>query len=678
MVTKVQRRSDGKVVELDVQRVLPGATSVQLELADGAVVSADEFAPVEAVRAESGDAARTAGFKPSSYDEEARSVSVTFSTGARGLQWDWEAGPFYEELEISESAIRSDRIRGAGIAALKDHRRALDSQVGVAEGMSIEGREAITTIRFSSRGDVEGLRNDVRDGIIRTVSVGYRVHKYEKVGEEAGIPVMRAVDWEPLEVSFVSIPLDGEARTRSITPLTERQPGVTEMTKPAETAPADNTPAAAAAAPAPVNMDQVRSEAAAAERARAQGIRAAVRAARLADDVADALIDEGVSLDKAREAVLNKLAEAAPPAITGTPRVQAGDDSRDHDRTGMTNMLMHRVNPGDTKLDDNGRRFVGRSLIELARHSLESTGVRTTGMDRLTLAARSMHTTGDFPLILADVAGKTLRRGYENAPRTFQTWARQATISDFKEVKRIQLGGAPDLKKVLEHGEYTHGTFDEAQEKYRLFTYGRIAAITREMIVNDDLDAFSRIIPAFGRAAADLESDIVYAQLTTNPVMQSTGEQLFSAPHANLGTAGAISITTLSEARQLMRKQKGLEGRYINLAPRFLVVGPNNETAAAQFTNSDYVPEAAANINPFAGGVLRVIVDPRIEDNSWYVLADPAQVDTVEYAYLEGGQGVTIETRNGFEVDGMEVKVRHDFASKAIDYRGMVKNPFAG
>jgi hypothetical protein len=59
------------------------------------------------------------------------------------------------------------------------------------------------------------------------------------------------------------------------------------------------------------------------------------------------------------------------------------------------------------------------------------------------------------------------------------------------------------------------------------------------------------------------------------------------------------------------------------------------------------------------------------------LIADPATIDTIEYAYLEGEEGVFTEQRVGFEVDGIEVKGRLDFAAKAIDWRGMYYNPGA-
>jgi hypothetical protein len=71
---------------------------------------------------------------------------------------------------------------------------------------------------------------------------------------------------------------------------------------------------------------------------------------------------------------------------------------------------------------------------------------------------------------------------------------------------------------------------------------------------------------------------------------------------------------------------------------------------------------------------MQVIVEPRLTGNQWYLSAAPGIIDTIEYAYLEGEQGLFTEQRNGFEVDGLEVKARLVFGTKAIDWRGLYKN----
>ena len=59
------------------------------------------------------------------------------------------------------------------------------------------------------------------------------------------------------------------------------------------------------------------------------------------------------------------------------------------------------------------------------------------------------------------------------------------------------------------------------------------------------------------------------------------------------------------------------------------------------------------------------------------MFADPAVLPVIEWAYLSGYEGVQIETRAGFDVDGVEVKCRLDFGAKAIDWRGLFRNPGA-
>jgi len=345
-------------------------------------------------------------------------------------------------------------------------------------------------------------------------------------------------------------------------------------------------------------------------------------------------------------------------------------------RAGIEEYLLHRIAPARNPLTGPGRDFMGRSLLDLARESLRRSGQRVEGLDRMELAQRAMHTTSDFPELLANVANKTLRAAYLGAPRTFTAWAKRAAAQDFKPVTRAQLGDAPALRQVTEHGEFSYGTVSDNGETYSLATYGRIVGVTRTAIINDDLSAFDRLIPAFGRAAAELESDIVYGILTTNAAM-SDGTDLFHADHGNLIAPGAtISVDELGKARAAMRKQTGDSGAYINISPRYLIVPAELETKAQQFTSNAYQPDPSSNINPFAS-TLEAIAEPRLSAHSavaWYLAADPAMVDTVEYAYLEGSDGVEIEQQMQFTSDGIALKARLDFAAKATDWRGLLKN----
>lgn len=351
---------------------------------------------------------------------------------------------------------------------------------------------------------------------------------------------------------------------------------------------------------------------------------------------------------------------------------------------GAVTALLHRSNPGAYKMDEQAQQFRGMSLIDMARDCAERVGQRTRGLSRAEIAIKGMQSTSDFPQILERTVTRTLHAGYANTPRTFTAFSRQGTLPDFKKISRVSVSGAPDLKRVLEGAEYEYGVLGTSAEEYRLQKYGRIVALTWETIINDDLDALTRIPQMVGASAAELESDIVYGILTGNPLM-ADGKALFHTDHGNVGTPGALIDAVnpnpavpnpLADMRTKMILQKGIEGRYVSVRPKFLIVPPGLEEAALRVTNATIVAARGNDAN-VVGPTLSPIVEARLHDadpDAWYGAADPNSVDTIEFAYLEGHEGVFTETKTGFEIDGVHIKCRHVFGAKAIDYRGLYRN----
>lgn len=654
-----------------------------------------------------------------SVDEETRSFEVVWTTGAQVRRYSWARDEEYdEELVVSANAMRLDRLNG-GAPFLNSHSSwDLRGVIGVVEDGSVrvEDGNGHARIRLSERGDVEDIWRDIKSGIIRHVSVGYRIHKMERIAKDdrkdgGTRPLYRALDWEPLEISAVSIPADagagiraegasGDARRNQCVLVMRADPVAAATHQPKEAEMPQNEPAAGAveprnepvqappaaapaAAPAP-DADAIRTE----ERTRVAAISAICARHQVADELRGRLIAEGTSLDAARAAILDHLAAAQPAGRTVEPApAQArGSDTREVQyRDAVASALMHRADPGRHQLADGAREFRGLSLIELARTVLDREGISTQGLSRMEVAGLALgqrsgvgyHGTGDFPAIVANVADKTLRAAYERTTRTFATWARRATITDFKQVSRVQLGGAPDLERVLESGEFQYGTIGESSEVYALASYGRIIAISRQAIINDDLDAFTRIPAAFGASAADLESDIVYSILMDNPKM-GDAKDLFHSDHGNLaGAAAVIDEKSLAAAYRAFAEQTGIEGRKLSILPAYIIVPPGQRALEARKHITATTPSSTSDVNTFAGR-LQVVEEPRLipanGQDPWFLSADPARIDTVEYAYLDGQEGVFTETRAGFEVDGIEIKARHDFAAKAIDWRGLYKN----
>jgi hypothetical protein len=151
-------------------------------------------------------------------NDERRTVELTFSTGADVIRYDWMTGKRYvERLSMDPVAIRLGRLN-AGAPLLNAHSAyTLADQIGIVESGSakLDGKAARALVRFSKRADVEPFYQDVRDGIIRNVSVGYRVHRFEESqGKNNELPVRLATDWEPYEISMVPMGADAGAQTR--------------------------------------------------------------------------------------------------------------------------------------------------------------------------------------------------------------------------------------------------------------------------------------------------------------------------------------------------------------------------------------------------------------------------------------------------------------------------------
>ncbi len=440
------------------------------------------------------------------------------------------------------------------------------------------------------------------------------------------------------------------------------------------------------APPAPVNIADQVNAGIAAERARASTIRNEVSRARLDTEFGDTLVNEGVTVDVARQRIIDHIATNAPtitnysPASIPLAQFQARADA-------MSSAIAHRANPRN-QLIEGADAFAGRRLVVLARDFLESTGVSTRNMGDVQVAQAvfryqqprnaGQHTTADFPALMGNTVGRTLRRAYELAPQTFKPFVRPATVPDFRPVSRVALSDISKMQAVAEGAEYQYATVGDSSEQYVVGKWGQIISITWETIINDDLNAFDRIPMAMGQEAAQVESDVVWAILLSNPIM-SDGKTLFHADHGNLGAAADIDINSLQAGRTRMRTQKSVNGRFLNNSPAYLVAGPLKEQKANQYTSANYVATKNGDINPDYNRSLTPIIEGRIVDNSWFLSADPnaQSIDTIEAAHLAGHEGLQTEQRQGFVTDGVEIKGRLVFGAKAIDWRGMDKNPGA-
>ncbi|EGS0961317.1 Clp protease ClpP, partial [Salmonella enterica] len=318
------------------------------------------------------------------------------------------------------------------------------------------------------------------------------------------------------------------------------------------------------------------------------------------------------------------------------------------------------------------------TLRELARISLVARGTGVASMNPMQMiGAAFTHSTSDFGNILLDVANKSILQGWQEAPETFDIWTKKGQLSDFRIAHRVGMGGFSSLRQVREGAEYKYVTTGDKQATIALATYGELFSITRQAIINDDMNMLTDVPMKLGRAAKATIADLVYDVLISNQKLSSDDVALFDkAKHANVLEKAVMDVASLDKARQLMRLQKEGE-RHLNIRPAFVLVPTALESVSNQVIKSVSVKGADINagiINPVKD-FATVIAEPRLDDASqttFYLTAAKGS-DTIEVAYLNGVDEPYIDQQEGFTVDGVATKVRIDAGVAPVDYRGLVK-----
>jgi ATP-dependent protease ClpP protease subunit len=393
-----------------------------------------------------------------------------------------------------------------------------------------------------------------------------------------------------------------------------------------------------------------------------------------------AAADPTVSAGDVGKQILAILAKGRTPINGNGAHVQAGADERDKTRIAMANAIEVRAYGGQT---DGANPYRGFTMFELARACAMAAGVNTRGMERMDVVANAFtHSSSDFPSLLSNTATKALKRGYDETPEVFPTFTRPVSLTDFKPSSLAGLGRFSSLDLIEEGGAYKYGKFSDTGSSLKLVTYGKMFGISRQAIINDDLNAFSDVPRKMGQAAKRTVGDAVFAILTSNPTL-SDGVALFHANHNNLVASGTvISTTNVDGMRVLMATQKDADGRVVRVPLKYLVVPVGLGGLARTVLTSQFAVDGNKNLT--TPNVVRdsfeVVEDPRLDAASataWYGVADPALFDGIVVGYLDGKQEPYLESKDGWNVDGTEFKVRIDAAAAVADPLGLAKNPGA-
>lgn len=289
--------------------------------------------------------------------------------------------------------------------------------------------------------------------------------------------------------------------------------------------------------------------------------------------------------------------------------------------------------------------------------------------------------TINLPGILGNVANKILLEAFTKVDATYDKIAQQSDYSNFHIHSIYRLEHLGDFSLVPGDGQIKHGALSQDFYTNQLNTYGQMLTITRQDIVNDDLNAFRSLTAQLARKARIAVEKALYS------LVCESSPSFYTTSQGNLLATNSLGVIELAKAEAAQYSMTDQWGDPIYAISRFLLVPPQlkylaesiyNSKAVMQLSSTDMVPTDNPYVNRFIPVSSPFLSNPNITGSSpttWYLLADPLMLPSFEVAYLDGRRAPTIETSETvFNVLGLQMRAYWDFGTARIDYRGAVKS----
>lgn len=299
--------------------------------------------------------------------------------------------------------------------------------------------------------------------------------------------------------------------------------------------------------------------------------------------------------------------------------------------------------------------------------------------------ARSIQASGfstiSLPGILSNVANKFLQEGWEAGEMVWRNITAIRNVRDFKTSTSYKLNGWLKYAKVGPSGEITHGTLTEETYTVKADTYGRMLAVTRTDIINDDLGALTSVPRELGTGANDAFNEVFWTEFLSETTT------FFASGNANV-SAGTVTTTTviatLIAAELIFLNQTKPNGQPLGMLPDRILCPPAQKRIFQSAMTSERVTGVSTGEpenNTFRGDYA-VYSTPYIANAAytgysaakWYLLLNPARLAVIETAFLNGRESPVIETSDAeFNVLGVQMRGYHDFGVNMQEPRAGVQ-----
>ncbi|WP_026804688.1 phage major capsid protein [Aliarcobacter lanthieri] len=599
-------------------------------------------------------------------NEESRTISfILISQNNEGERYDWWTDEvFIEKLDVN--GARVERLK----TFFKDHNRSVDSAIGRVGNVRVEDGKLKADVVFATDEASEKIFRKYVDGILTDCSIGYRILS-TTIQERKGEPTLVTVtEYEIFELSAVGIGFDRGAIVGRELNLNKGDDSMNEeLKKELEQLRTIVDGLTAEQQTRKLQLEKMEEESKRAlntndvknEQIRTAEIMDLASAGQLSLERASEFVKTGVSIDEVRKAIIDENVRASQTVVVG------GIPDQENMIRDIENSIIARCG---VNVDLKENSFRGATLTDMARYAL---GINS--MDRLDIAQRAM-SNDQFTLLLGNVANRVLVSNFEEQEGTYHLWTSNVDLPNFKLQTDVSIKNPNGrLAKIKEKGEFENLELDESGEAWKLESFGNRFSFTRQMLINDDLGAFSNIIGQFGQMAKRTANGIVYDLLQSKGDFEnykmSDNKPLFDNSHKNKDNGVALTSQALSEARVRMRRQ--LDGKTaLNINPKFLIVSPENERAAKELLTSESSPVGEnSGVTNIHKNSLDLIIESELDANPWYLAAARKTIKTGTLAGTGGQPIVQERMKSG---GGIEYDCLFDFGVVVEDFRGLYKN----
>ena len=388
-----------------------------------------------------------------------------------------------------------------------------------------------------------------------------------------------------------------------------------------------------------------------------------------------------VSVSRSKDKITEKVLEAAICLSGGMEAAALDRHFKDEDLQAAHDKFKHGV--GLKQIYRLGARANGHNFdheevtIEMQQAAF---GMHGQGFNRLQHAAGGFSTLS-LPGILGNTAGKFLLEGWGGGEMVWKEITDTISVRDFKQITQYKLSGSMKYEKVGAGGELVHGAVSEGSYTNQADTYGKMFAITRTDIINDDLGALTRVPLELGYGANDAFNEVFWTEFLEN------AGNFYHSSNGNTasGTITASTVLgTLAASEAAFLVQTKPNGTPLGIMPNKWLVPPLAKRIAMNALNSSNVTGGSTTVpeaNTFQGEY-KIVCSAYIANSAFtnystvkhYLIANRPGFSPIQTAFLNGRQTPVVETAQAdFNTLGVSMRAYHDFGVNKMEYRAVVQ-----